>query len=155
MLRRERRKSIMLAVIAAVFVVAGMFMIAAGEVLVGVIAVVFFGSGLVVGVSELLRPGRGLSVGVVIIGALGFAVAGGLLIAGSLFGQDALGRRSYLALPVGIIAIVFFGGGAVLLAATEMRRRRRAGGETGDSTSDSAPRHPRAVQGGDDHEDGR
>ena len=135
MFKSQRTESIVLTIIASVFVLAGIIMMFNGEPLFGLLAVIFFGSGLGVGIHQLVRPNQELPAALGIVGALGFAIAGGLLIYGELNGQNFMGRRQALALPIGVVAVIFFGGGALLLIAQEIRKKTRSRTE-GDPSQD-------------------
>ena len=126
MFKNQRTESVVLTIIASVFVLAGIIMMFNGEPLFGLLAVIFFGSGLGIGVHQLVRPDQELPAALGIAGALGFAIAGGLLIYGELNGQNFMGRRQALALPIGVLAVIFFGGGALLLIAQEIRKKARS-----------------------------
>ncbi len=125
MFKNQRTESIVLTIIGSFFVVAGIIMMFNGELLFGLLAVIFFGSGLTIGVHQLARPNQELPAALGIVGALGFALTGALLVYGELTGREFLGRRQALALPIGLIALIFFGGGAVLLVVQGIRRKSR------------------------------
>lgn len=125
MFKNQRTESIVLTIIGSLFVLAGIIMMFNGELLFGLLAVTFFGSGLAIGVHQLVRPNQELPAALGVAGALGFALTGALLVYGELTGMEFLGRRQAIVLPIGLIALILFGGGAVLLVAQEIRRKSR------------------------------
>ena len=129
---RLRDRSGFLAVISAVFVVAGVAMLIANpaEWLMPVMALTFFGACLLVFVTQMVQARRekrtgqphGLPGWVAIIGAAGLAVACGLLLDSIL---DGVGPPNIFLAVVCLVGVVFFGGGALMLLAREITSRLR------------------------------
>lgn len=129
-LRKERRDGILLTILAAMFIVAGVFVLCiVGKPWLTAISLPFSGVLLLVGIFKIVRPARDLPVALGIIGCFGMAASGAALILSELLGSHALAHRQGAALPVGIIAVIFFGGGGVLILLRQICRRRLKRGD--------------------------
>lgn len=129
---RLRDRPWFLALISAVFVAAGVFLLIANpaEWLLPVMCLVFFGSCLLVFTAQMVQQRRekrtgvphGLPAWVAIVGAVGLAVACGLLLDSIL---DSPGPPNIFLGVVCLVGVVFFGGGGLLLLAREISTRMR------------------------------
>ena len=121
----QRREGIRLALVGAVFVGLGVFVIVIGNPLMGIIGITLFGACALIGVVRAVRPGHGLPPSVAVVTCLGFSCAGALLIIGDVLEIPFLGHRQAAAMPVGVITLGFFGTGTLLLVVYRLRRRSR------------------------------
>ncbi|MGO1770216.1 MAG: hypothetical protein ACTHZX_09705 [Microbacterium sp.] len=124
--RKERREGILLAVIGAAFLAAGVLIWVVGSPWMGAMSFAFGVMGLIMG--PVIAIGKDTPAGRIgiIVGCFAFAATGALSIATSLLTPEAFGWRGPTAgIIAGVLCLGFFGPGTVLLIVKEIRRRRR------------------------------
>lgn len=134
--RRERRKARLAMIGSAIFIVAGGFALISGQVLLGMVTIVFFAAVFLIGLLTNRHKGRP-PVGrnqrrtwavVMTAGCLLMGVACALLYVAAVTGHPVAtsGWRSPNAILIaGAIGAVFFGGGGIFMAVRLLRGQRR------------------------------
>lgn len=115
--RKHRRKWILVTLVSVLFVIAGAFIwIGSGE-WVGLVSMLFFGGGIVVGVMELFGAESLFAQFLLALAALSLGAACAYMFWMGLSGEDLsyrLNGHTFMMIIAGIGAL-FFGGGGILM----------------------------------------
>ncbi|MGO1543534.1 MAG: hypothetical protein ACTHXA_04245 [Gulosibacter sp.] len=131
--RKHRRKWLLIILISLVFVILGAFIWLDGDTGTGLIAMLFFGGGVIVGVAELAGSQSRIFGILMSIGALGLGAASTYIFLTGLAGEDlSSSTRSHTTMMIasGLGTLLFGLGGIALLISTILGMMRPRDAET-------------------------
>ncbi|WP_420113278.1 hypothetical protein [Pseudactinotalea sp.] len=123
--RRSRRRDMVMTVLSAIFVVAGLVVIGFGEIAIGGLAALFFGGCTLIGFMQLAGPHTQAGQRLLLAGSLLMGAGSLALLLLVLDGMDTGHRARGTMIVASAIGTVLFGLGGPFAYVLNRRRRRR------------------------------